>query len=83
MGCINITSGPTKFIKGSHVAGRRPENGENHFEGMPAQSLNVKAGDCVMFRSDVWHRGSRNLSNSTRHILQVSKNESVTSCCAS
>jgi hypothetical protein len=63
--------GPTKFIKGSHVAGRRPAGGENHFEGMPAQSLHVKAGDCVMFRSDVWHRGSRNLSNSTRHILQV------------
>ena len=45
--------GPTKFIKGSHVEGRRPgayDDGENHLEGMPAQSLNVKGGDCVMFR---------------------------------
>ena len=45
--------GPTKFIKGSHVEGRRPgayDDGENHLEGMPAQSLNVKGGDCVLFR---------------------------------
>ena len=52
--------GPTKFIKGSHVEGRKPSTqnsnnervmeGENHLEGMPAQSLNVKGGDCVMFR---------------------------------
>ena len=48
--------GPTKFIAGSHKAGRRPTNGENHYQGMPAQSLLVKGGDCVMFRSDVWHR---------------------------
>ena len=41
--------GPTKFIRGSHVAGRRPA-GANHYKGMPAQSLMVKAGDCVMFR---------------------------------
>ena len=41
--------GPTKFILGSHVAGRRPA-GANHYKGMPAQSLMVKGGDCVMFR---------------------------------
>ena len=41
--------GPTKFIRGSHVAGRRPA-GANHYKGMPAQSLMVKGGDCVMFR---------------------------------
>ena len=43
--------GPTKFIRGSHIAGRRPA-GANHYKGMPAQSLMVKGGDCVMFRCD-------------------------------
>jgi hypothetical protein len=38
---------------------------------MPDQSLQVEAGDCVMFRSDVWHRGGGNTCGEARHILQV------------
>ena len=38
---------------------------------MPDQSLQVEAGDCVMFRSDVWHRGAGNTCGEARHILQV------------
>ena len=30
-----------------------------------------KAGDCVLFRSEVWHRGSANSSGETRYLLQV------------
>ena len=47
--------GPTRFIRGSHVAGRKPDraNAEDHLHGVPDQPLMVKAGDCVAFRSDV------------------------------
>ena len=38
--------------------------------GMPDQSLMVMAGDCVMFRSDVWHRGGGNTCGEQRHIIQ-------------
>ena len=30
-----------------------------------------RAGDCLLFRSDLWHSGSRNLSQRTRYLLQV------------
>ena len=66
--------GPTKFIPGSHLAGRRPtaEEGESDsYNGVPAKSILARKGDCVMFRSDVWHRGSKNTSDRTRHIIQV------------
>ena len=46
--------GPTFFIAGSHLAGRPPrESDQSAYNGMPDQSLLVKAGDCVLFRSDV------------------------------
>jgi hypothetical protein len=35
----------------------------------PGTSLTVR---CLsQFRSDVWHRGSKNISDRTRHIIQV------------
>ena len=30
-----------------------------------------KAGDCVLFRCEVWHRGTANTSNQMRYLLQV------------
>ena len=46
--------GPTFFIAGSHLAGRPPrDSDQSAYNGMPDQSLLVKAGDCVLFRSDV------------------------------
>ena len=64
--------GPTKFIANSHTAGRPPRTSDQSaFHGMPDQSLIVQAGDCVMFRSDVWHRGGGNTCGEARHIIQV------------
>ena len=63
--------GPTKFIPNSHMAGRRPRTGEDSFHGTGAKSILARKGDCVMFRSDVWHRGSKNTSERERHIIQV------------
>ncbi len=62
--------GPTKFIPGSHKSGRLP-NGATEWRGRTEQSVLCKAGDVVMFRSEVWHRGTANRSNETRYLLQV------------
>ena len=31
----------------------------------------ASAGDVVLFRSEVWHRGSANTSNEVRYLMQV------------
>lgn len=66
-----LSNGPTKFIAGSHLSGRGPREGEDTFMGKPAQALLVKAGDCVLFVSTVWHYGSANTSaHDTRYMMQ-------------
>ena len=62
--------GPTKFVPGSHRSGRGP-NGDSKWKGVEEQSILCNAGDVVMFRSEVWHRGSANTSNQKRYLLQV------------
>ena len=62
--------GPTKFVPGSHRAGR-PPNGDASWNGIGEKSVICKAGDVVTFRSEVWHRGSSNSSDETRYLLQV------------
>ena len=56
--------GPTKFVPGTHVKQNRPE---------PSEELSILcgAGDVVIFRSEVWHRGTANTSNENRYLLQV------------
>ena len=63
--------GPTQFILGSHRAGRPPQAGETSWQGVEGQNILCKAGDVVLFRSDVWHRGTANTSSRTRYLLQV------------
>ena len=63
--------GPTRFIPGSHRAGRAPD-GDTSWQGREEQSILCNAGDVVIFRSEVWHRGSANRSDRVRHLLQVS-----------
>lgn len=62
--------GPTQFIPGSHRAGRAP-NGDIDYQGVTPQSILCKAGDVVIFRSEVWHRGTANRSQQVRYLLQV------------
>ncbi len=62
--------GPTKFVPGSHLSGRSP-GGETTWQGRAEQSILCKAGDVVLFRSEVWHRGTANRSDQTRYLLQV------------
>ena len=62
--------GPTQFVPGSHFSGRRP-NGGQEGEGKAGESILCSAGDAVLFRSEVWHRGTANVSEETRYLLQV------------
>lgn len=62
--------GPTRFVPGSHKSGRRPD-GETNWHGAEPQSILCKAGDVVIFRSEVWHRGTANTSDQVRYLLQV------------
>ena len=62
--------GPTKFVPGSHLSGRGP-TGDAEWKGVGEHSILCNAGDVVIFRSEVWHRGSANTSNQERYLLQV------------
>ena len=62
--------GPTRFVPGSHRAGRAP-NGDSAWHGRQEQSILCNAGDVVIFRSEVWHRGTANTSDRVRFLLQV------------
>ncbi len=62
--------GPTLLIPGSHRSGRAP-NGETHWNGNEARSLECNAGDAMLFRSDLWHGALPNASDEKRYMLQV------------
>lgn len=63
---------PTLVIPGSHRAGRRPRPNETSWHGRTAEAVLCDAGDVLMFRSDLWHAGSRNRTNDrSRYLLQV------------
>ncbi len=65
--------GPTKLIPCSHLSGHRPnaQQGETDWHGVEEQSFLGKAGDCIFFRSEIWHRGAANVSDQTRHTFMV------------
>lgn len=67
---IDEELGPTQFIPGSHRAGRSPK-GDIEYKGVGPKNILCKAGDLVIFRSEVWHRGTANRSQRVRYLLQV------------
>ena len=67
---IDEELGPTQFIPGSHRAGRAPK-GDMEYKGVGPKNILCKAGDMVIFRSEVWHRGTANRSQRVRYLLQV------------
>lgn len=63
---------PTLVIPGSHRAGRQPQAGETSWEGRELRPVLCRAGDVLVFRSELWHAGSRNATpDRSRHLLQV------------
>lgn len=69
---VDQSLGPTWVVPGSHRAGRTPREGERQWQGREAEPVLCKAGDALVFRSDLWHSGGANLSEShDRDMLQV------------
>jgi ectoine hydroxylase-related dioxygenase (phytanoyl-CoA dioxygenase family) len=63
---------PTRVLPGSHRAGRVPRAGETSWSGTSAEVVLARAGDALVFRSDLWHAGSDNSSErGVRYLLQV------------
>ena len=63
---------PTWVLPGSHRAGRAPMDGERQWRGREARPVLCRAGDALMFRSELWHSGSSNRTlDRTRDLLQV------------
>jgi hypothetical protein len=62
--------GPTTVIPGSHKANRYPEN-QTSWHGCEPKAVLVKAGDVMLFRSDIWHGAGMNTSEERRYMMQV------------
>ena len=67
-----VEQGPTQYVPGSHMSGRRPPTGveEPEFEGRGPVSILCQAGDIYLQDPMCWHRGAPNRSGRTRYILQ-------------
>ena len=70
--------GPTQFVPTSHRSGRNPEDEDRDEEGNPfyldngVVSALSKAGTCVMWHDQIWHRGAPNQSKDRiRWVLQA------------
>ncbi|HYE07264.1 MAG TPA: phytanoyl-CoA dioxygenase family protein [Planctomycetota bacterium] len=62
--------GPTLLIPGSHRAGRPPRD-EVAWRGRAPELALVDAGDCLLFRSEIWHGAARNQGPRRRYLIQV------------
>jgi hypothetical protein len=72
LNAVTADLAPTRLIAGSHRAGRAPDAGETSWKGKCPQAVIARAGDALVFRSDIWHAGSANTTpESTRYLLQV------------
>lgn len=68
--------GPTAVVPGSHRSGRlaplsRILDPDLSYDGRPPVVLAAKAGDVVMFVSDLWHRGTAAAGGDGRLFIQV------------
>lgn len=62
--------GPTLVVESSHKSGRVPDD-DTSYNGNACKALVCKAGDAMLFRSDLWHGALPNVSNEKRYMLQV------------
>jgi ectoine hydroxylase-related dioxygenase (phytanoyl-CoA dioxygenase family) len=63
-------NGPTQTIPGSHLFGKFCDGNITGFEDQIHSCLGGM-GSAVCFNNQVWHRGSRNASSTTRYITQI------------
>jgi len=73
---VDIDLCPTWVLPASHLIGRRadsvPPERRMAWAGHELQPVLCRAGDVLLFRSELWHSGSRNRTlDRTRHLVQV------------
>lgn len=70
---VGEDQGPTQVVPGSHRAGRQIRFTEEigDYNGQGPVSITAEAGDCLVFNSQIWHRGARNQSDNPRYVQQV------------
>lgn len=65
---------PTWVIPGSHKSGSGLVWGANKdpdYHGRKLEPVLCKPGDVLFFRSEIWHTGSKNVSDQIRYLIQV------------
>jgi ectoine hydroxylase-related dioxygenase (phytanoyl-CoA dioxygenase family) len=67
---LSEANGPTQCISGSHLFGKLCNGDIAGYEDQVHSCLGGM-GTAVCFNNQVWHRGSRNASMTTRYITQV------------
>ncbi|MEI9994403.1 MAG: phytanoyl-CoA dioxygenase family protein [Rhizomicrobium sp.] len=70
-----VAHGPTAVLPGSHRSGRAPprdrqDDPDLTFENKAPVLLPARAGDAILFVSDVWHRGTPAQDGHRRFFLQ-------------
>jgi ectoine hydroxylase-related dioxygenase (phytanoyl-CoA dioxygenase family) len=71
-----LEAGPTAVIPGSHRSGQFPPRGDRaldlnlSYRNQSPVLLPAKAGDAILFVSDVWHRGTPAKEGQRRFFLQ-------------
>jgi ectoine hydroxylase-related dioxygenase (phytanoyl-CoA dioxygenase family) len=67
---LAVENGPTQCIPGSHLFGKHCDGNITGYTDQIHSCLGG-LGTAVCFNNQVWHRGSRNDSKTTRYITQV------------
>lgn len=67
---LSVDNGPTQVIPGSHLFGKAcpPHIDTNEYQ---VHSCLAPMGSVVCFNNQVWHRGSPNVSDTSRYITQI------------
>lgn len=75
---VDEALGPTEFVPGSHRAGRSPRDSDHDAHGNPVYEGKSmvkspgKAGTCVLWNDQTWHRGGPNTSEGRiRWVIQT------------
>jgi ectoine hydroxylase-related dioxygenase (phytanoyl-CoA dioxygenase family) len=65
--------GPTELVPRSHRSGRAPEPRavEPSYDGNKPVPILAKAGDCLLYDSQIWHRGSPHRGGADRYAVKV------------
>ncbi|HET9394314.1 MAG TPA: phytanoyl-CoA dioxygenase family protein [Candidatus Rubrimentiphilum sp.] len=64
-------NGPTRIVPGSHRQRNTPTPADADTPHPSQRLMQCKAGSAIVFNGHVLHSGTRNVSNETRHALQI------------